>query len=83
MADNAGDTTHFEQPNHSTYDEDVVDDANQPQNEDRGRWRDLVAFWILGLCNNFGFVVMLTAANDIIRELTGEYPVSERTRKFC
>ncbi|XP_060537468.1 battenin [Cylas formicarius] len=30
------------------------------------RMRTLIAFWILGLCNNYGYVVMLTAANDII-----------------
>ncbi|XP_055587047.1 battenin-like [Uranotaenia lowii] len=36
---------------------------------DRGRWRDLVAYWILGLCNNYGYVVMLTAAHDILRDL--------------
>ncbi|XP_070494213.1 battenin-like [Chironomus tepperi] len=27
---------------------------------------DIVAFWIFGLCNNYGYVVMLTAANDIL-----------------
>lgn len=35
-------------------------------------WRDLAAYWIFGLCNNFGYVVMLTAAHDIIGELSGE-----------
>lgn len=30
------------------------------------RWRNLVAFWILGLCNNYGYVVMLSAAHDIL-----------------
>lgn len=30
---------------------------------DPGRWRDLLAYWILGLCNNFGYVVMLSAAH--------------------
>lgn len=34
--------------------------------KDRGLWRDLVAYWILGLCNNYGYVVMLSAAYDII-----------------
>lgn len=34
--------------------------------KDPGRWRDLLAYWILGLCNNFGYVVMLSAAHDII-----------------
>lgn len=39
---------------------------------DRGIWRDLTAYWIFGLCNNFGYVVMLTAAHDIIKELAGD-----------
>lgn len=39
-------------------------------------WRNLVAYWILGLCNNYGYVVMLTAANDIIAEQEGNTPVS-------
>lgn len=30
--------------------------------------RNLVAFWILGLCNNYGYVVMLSAAHDILKE---------------
>lgn len=34
--------------------------------KDTGRWRDLTAYWILGLCNNYGYVVMLSAAHDII-----------------
>ncbi|KAK6731228.1 hypothetical protein RB195_007595 [Necator americanus] len=28
--------------------------------------RNLVSFWILGLCNNFAYVVMLSAAKDIL-----------------
>ncbi|KJH48176.1 CLN3 protein [Dictyocaulus viviparus] len=28
--------------------------------------RNLIAFWILGLCNNFAYVVMLSAAKDIL-----------------
>ncbi|XP_022187523.2 battenin isoform X2 [Nilaparvata lugens] len=35
---------------------------------DRPTWPSLIAFWILGLCNNFGYVVMLSAAHDIIKE---------------
>lgn len=27
----------------------------------------LVSFWILGLCNNFGYVVMLSSAHDILK----------------
>lgn len=40
--------------------------------KDKGAWRDLTAYWIFGLCNNFGYVVMLTAAHDIIKELADE-----------
>ena len=33
---------------------------------DKSLWRDLTSYWILGLCNNYGYVVMLSAAHDII-----------------
>lgn len=29
-------------------------------------WKDAVGFWLLGLCNNFSYVVMLSAAHDIL-----------------
>ncbi|KAJ8887675.1 hypothetical protein PR048_013893 [Dryococelus australis] len=32
----------------------------------RRQWRDLLAYWLLGLCNNYGYVVMLSAAHDIL-----------------
>lgn len=31
-------------------------------------WRTLGAYWLLGLCNNYGYVVMLSAAKDIIAQ---------------
>ncbi|EDO29577.1 predicted protein [Nematostella vectensis] len=31
------------------------------------RRRNLVGFWLLGLCNNFSYVVMLSAAHDILK----------------
>ncbi|XP_058789347.1 battenin [Phymastichus coffea] len=34
----------------------------------RNTWRNLMAFWVLGLCNNYGYVVMLSAAHDILNE---------------
>ena len=37
----------------------------------RSRWRNLAAFWILGLCNNYGYVVMLSAAHDILESKFG------------
>lgn len=39
--------------------------------KDPYRWRDLTAYWILGLCNNYGYVVMLSAAHDIIGRFSG------------
>lgn len=37
----------------------------------RSRWRNLAAFWLLGLCNNYGYVVMLSAAHDILESKFG------------
>ena len=34
----------------------------------RDGWRNLLAFWVLGLCNNYGYVVMLSAAHDILHQ---------------
>lgn len=38
--------------------------ANNDVNKvrDKGLWRDLVAFWFLGICNNYGFIVMLSGS---------------------
>lgn len=44
-----------------------MDENEEPRTRDRGaKMRDLVSFWIFGLCNNYGYVVMLTAAIDIL-----------------
>ncbi|KAH8379945.1 hypothetical protein KR009_008125 [Drosophila setifemur] len=43
-------------------------DVSRSSRHDRGQWRDLTAYWILGLCNNYGYVVMLSAAHDIIKQ---------------
>ncbi|XP_059160504.1 battenin-like [Physella acuta] len=44
----------------------------EPEKDDKNgqkrNWRNLVAFWIFGLCNNFAYVVMLSAAHDILKE---------------
>ncbi|CAJ0953661.1 unnamed protein product, partial [Mesorhabditis belari] len=34
------------------------------------RWRNIVAFWIFGLCNNYAYILMLSAAEDIIERST-------------
>ena len=54
---------------HLSRDDDKKNELSVAENgkpRDAGVWRDLTAYWILGLCNNFGYVVMLTAAHDII-----------------
>lgn len=48
--------------------------------KDPERWRDLTAYWILGLCNNFGYVVMLSAAHDIISRINNSNEVSVMRR---
>lgn len=48
----------------NTFDEDAV--------AKNTRWRNLVGFWILGLCNNYGYVVMLSAAHDILNIKFGD-----------
>lgn len=50
----------------------VCFNESSPLSKKQKSWRNLIAFWILGLCNNYGYVVMLTAANDIIAEQEGD-----------
>lgn len=35
-------------------------------NDEPELWRDLLAFWILGLCTEIGYVVIICAAYDIL-----------------
>ncbi|XP_060079208.1 battenin-like [Ylistrum balloti] len=43
-------------------------DLDKMPNEIPYRKRNLFGFWWLGLCNNFAYVIMLSAAHDILRE---------------
>lgn len=45
--------------------------ASNQSIHDVHKWRNILAFWILGLCNNYGYVVMLSAAYDIIKRFNG------------
>lgn len=47
--------------------------------EDRSKWRNIIGFWMLGMCNNYGYVVMLTAAFDIIKQF---HPVFSQKEIF-
>ncbi|CAB0038843.1 unnamed protein product [Trichogramma brassicae] len=52
----------------------------------RDGWRNLLAFWILGLCNNYGYVVMLSAAHDILAlndDPATEHKVANATTRDC
>ncbi|CAJ0964128.1 unnamed protein product, partial [Mesorhabditis belari] len=42
-------------------------------------WRNVVAFWIFGLCNNYGYVIMLSAADDIIHKQQGDEDSKKNT----
>lgn len=52
--------TNLNMDNSDKVDSTVAIEPSIPK--DKGLWRDLTAYWIFGLCNNFGYVVMLTAA---------------------
>ncbi|EFN70074.1 Battenin [Camponotus floridanus] len=45
---------------------DVAENIFEEATAKKTQWRNLLAFWILGLCNNYGYVVMLSAAHDIL-----------------
>lgn len=45
---------------------------------DEGRWRDITAYWILGASNNYGSVVLVCAAYDIMTRIN-PHPTTVRT----
>lgn len=49
--------------------------TSDEQCKDPGRWRDLMGFWILGMCNNYGYVIMLSAAHDIMHKIQSKQNV--------
>lgn len=36
--------------------------------KDAQLWRDLSAFWLIGICVDYGFHIMLVAANDLLSD---------------
>ncbi|XP_053299152.1 battenin isoform X2 [Pleuronectes platessa] len=45
--------------------------ADPDDSDGEGRctgWRNWSGFWLLGLCNNFAYVIMLSAAHDILKK---------------
>lgn len=75
--------------------EQIPNKTDDEQNEGGGlrvvvgrrSMRNLVGFWLLGLCNNFGYVVMLSAAHDILSDNTSGkqkgLPTSSSKRLQC
>lgn len=59
----------------------ITEEFEEKKRKKRRFWRALIAYWVLGLANNYGYVVMLSAAHDILRELdgTGEEQVKNVT----
>ncbi|XP_054438722.1 battenin isoform X2 [Pteronotus mesoamericanus] len=52
----------------SDSEREVSDPEPRPIVLDRqgAHWKNAMGFWLLGLCNNFSYVVMLSAAHDIL-----------------
>lgn len=46
--------------------EEIAGDKSNLLIKNQKNIRNLIGFWLLGLCNNFGYVVMLSAAHDIL-----------------
>ncbi|KAL3271610.1 hypothetical protein HHI36_022085 [Cryptolaemus montrouzieri] len=46
-------------------------------------YRSVISFWILGVCNNFGYVAMLTGAENIIQENTEKKNDTLITSREC
>ncbi|GBL83157.1 Battenin [Araneus ventricosus] len=68
MTEPEKDTTQIEEFNSE------IDDLNNSiiiPGKGNGRVRNLIGFWLLGLCNNYPYVIMLSAAYDLL------YPKTE------
>ncbi|XP_049806347.1 battenin isoform X1 [Schistocerca nitens] len=60
-----------------SMDEQTSDSAPLQQHQVQAKWRNLAAYWLLGLCNNYGYVVMLSAAHDILKTFDTNSTVQE------
>lgn len=53
---------------HVEYNENSTAQIHDDQNR---RVQNLICFWMTGLCNGFGWTVMLSATYDILKGLNG------------
>ena len=58
-------------PSTATVKVKVKAKVKRPRLKEAHRNRVRAAFWILGLCNNYGYVVMISAAYEILGENFG------------
>ena len=63
-------------------DSEEEDNVEMPIN-DREKARNLVAFFLLGFCNNFAYVVMLSAAFDILSPKKDDHHEKEKEEFHC
>lgn len=47
------------------------------------KWRNTLSFWVLGMCNNYGYIVMLSAAIDIINRFNRSSVCSNQNVFYC
>ena len=66
--------------NYQLFEEEQSDNETVNATELR---RNLIAFWLLGLCNNFGVFMMLAAAFDILKDQTGQKEVIPTSGFHC
>ncbi|KAK5600711.1 hypothetical protein CRENBAI_011867 [Crenichthys baileyi] len=60
-----------------------ADPTEQPGSHGRCvKWRNWIGFWLLGLCNNFAYVVMLSAAHDILEKQESKNSTSSASDKL-
>lgn len=60
--------SYFRMPQRTNEEFEMTESVSQITLTSARTWRTLIAFWVLGLCNNYGYVVMLSAAKDIIAQ---------------
>uniref|UniRef100_A0A915B0H1 Battenin n=1 Tax=Parascaris univalens TaxID=6257 RepID=A0A915B0H1_PARUN len=46
-------------------------------------FQNLIAFWVLGMCNNFAYVIMLSAAKDILSAQQGRPTANDSSDDTC
>lgn len=61
-------TDDYDNDPYSEYNENAIEQNGDNQNY---KVQNIVCFWMVGLCNGFGFAVLLSAAYDILKGLEG------------